>query len=289
MPRHFHTKIVGISYEESRKSAVEQTAIAEQLVFSKPDPPLEDYPHALEIHNQVGECLGFLRDSLAIEVDNKIKGGYRYVLIVKALTGGTSSKPNRGVNLLVVQCDPDEGSEEAAAYVNTLIARDEELASIVCAASAETAVASSPQTDPRQDHVAPQRTSRHNKVASFNPLKSISATSIVAAKRAWNSFDEWCGGYEVQEESALASKAQELIGIIKTTGSAFDFSDACEFMGVDESDRCDVAKLVFEEIVRRAWEDHVLDEEEKRTLSWLYCRLDLDKKWARAAIAHLRP
>jgi hypothetical protein len=281
MPRHFHTKIRGISREQSRQDAAANTRIAEQVVFSKPDPALPDYPHALEIWNQADQCLGFLSDSLAIEADEKIKRGYRYVLIVKDLTGGTPLKPTRGVNLLVVQCEPGEGQEEAAAYLNTLIARDDELAAVMSGASASP-VEPTPRRVEYREYKSPVG-------SSFNPLKTVSAASLGAAKGAWARFDAWCGGYEIEEGDPLSATAEEMIKIIKSTGPVFEFDDACEFIGIAEAERGDVAQLVFREITRRAWADHVLDKNEKQTLSWLYSRLDLEKDWARSVIKELRP
>ena len=193
---HFHTKIRGIAQEQSRQDAAAGLVPGMLLTMSKPDPALPRFPHALELWSPMETMLGFVSDELAFELDGKINRGYRYVLIVKSITGGTRDKPNRGVNLLAVQAGPDDMTDEACDYINLLIATDPELGGILKHVSSQ---------DPNQKKERVQKKKSANK--SFNPFAKLSKSALENARNSWSKFDVECSG---ATQTTVESQAEQL-------------------------------------------------------------------------------
>ncbi len=281
MVRHFHTKIRGIAMERERQVNATAVRPGDQLALHSPDPPLEKFPHAIEIRTRGNEAmLGYLSDKIAKDVSRQIEQGWRFVVIAKDTTGGTSDKPTRGINLVVVEVGPSQSEADAVAYINALVARDPELSAILSGASEE-----SPRQKQRRDRPAAPRARR----SEPSLMAKISRSTIERAKAAWTSFDDWCGGYDPAAEDAMNQYVPQVIGIVRSTGGSFDYGDACNFLQVDVSLRDTVAIGVFEELCRRAWADGVLTDDESQTLKWMVSRLDLDTATAAKILKHHRP
>jgi hypothetical protein len=118
--RHFFTKIVGVTFlnddGSDRQTIVPKCHIGEQLVLIHKADNLFD-ENAIEVRRPNGEQIGHLRNWLAPEVAQRNKEGYKYIVLVSDVTGGTKDK-YYGCNLLIVEAAPGVTQEEAQQYVD---------------------------------------------------------------------------------------------------------------------------------------------------------------------------
>ena len=126
---HFHTKIVGVSHKNSdgssRQKIIRKCRLFEDLVLDHEETNPHD-PNAVRVCRENGEQLGYLNANLAEEVVSKSSKGYRFATLIKDVTGGGKGE-YLGVNLLIVQADPNVGDRRVKDYVKGLIREDPEL------------------------------------------------------------------------------------------------------------------------------------------------------------------
>jgi hypothetical protein len=129
--RHFHTKIVGVTYKNSdgtdRQKLIAKCHVFETLDLDHEEDNAHD-PNAVRVCRQNGQQLGYLGADLAEEVVRKSANGYRFATFIKDITGGKRKGQSFGVNLLIVQADPQTDDRQVKKYVNQLIQEDPELA-----------------------------------------------------------------------------------------------------------------------------------------------------------------
>jgi hypothetical protein len=123
MPKiaHWFSKIVGTSHSNDDGSS-RQSYIAECIQFEKlnilHDEDNQFSKKAIKVCRENGTQLGFLNQRLATEIFGKSKKGYQYAVFATEITGGGSK--TRGVNLLIVQAEPDASEEAVQKYVSNL-------------------------------------------------------------------------------------------------------------------------------------------------------------------------
>jgi HIRAN domain len=126
---HFHTKIVGVTYQNSdgsyRQKLIRKCRLFESLLLDHE----EDNPHdanAVRVCRQNGQQLGYLDGGLAEEIVRKSNRGYRFATFVKEVTGGRKGEW-LGVNLLILQAEPGVNDRQVKNYLRQLIREDPEL------------------------------------------------------------------------------------------------------------------------------------------------------------------
>jgi hypothetical protein len=128
--RHFHTKIVGVSHQNAdgsdRQRLIRECRLFETLVLDHEEDNPHD-PNAVRVLRQTGEQLGYLGAELAEEIVWKSNNGYRFLVLIKDITGGKRKAQSLGVNLLVIQAEPGVGEGPAKRYLKQLIKDDPEL------------------------------------------------------------------------------------------------------------------------------------------------------------------
>jgi HIRAN domain len=128
--RHFHTKIVGVTYKNSdgthRQKLISQCQAFETLDLDHEEDNAHD-PNAVRVCRQNGQQLGYLNANLADEIVSKSKKGYRFVTVIKAITGGQRRGMSFGVNLLIVEAEPKADEGQVKRYLKQMIRDDPEL------------------------------------------------------------------------------------------------------------------------------------------------------------------
>jgi hypothetical protein len=126
---HFHTKIVGVTYQNfdgtDRQKLIRNCQVFETLTLDHE----EDNPHdenAISVCRENGQRLGYLNAGLAKKVVSKSANGHRFAVFIKEITGGGKGQ-SLGVNLLVVEAIPGVSDHQVYNYVNDLIKSDPEL------------------------------------------------------------------------------------------------------------------------------------------------------------------
>ena len=106
--RHFHTKIVGVTYKNSdgshRQKLIAKCDVFETLTLDHEEDNAHD-PNAVRVCRQNGQQLGYLNAGLAEEIVRKSANGYRFAAIISDITGGGKGE-SFGVNLLIVEAEP---------------------------------------------------------------------------------------------------------------------------------------------------------------------------------------
>ena len=127
--RHFHTKIVGVTHENSdgtdRQHVIRRCGLFENLALDRE----EDNPHdsnAVRVCRTDGQQLGYLNSGLAEEIVEKSARGYHFAVFIKNLTGGKKGQAV-GVNLLIIQAEPGVSTSRVKNYLKRLIRDDPEL------------------------------------------------------------------------------------------------------------------------------------------------------------------
>ncbi len=127
--RHFHSKIVGVTYENSdgsdRQKHIQKCRPFETLVLDHEEDDLHD-ANAVRVYRQNGQQLGYLNAELAREIVLKAERGYRFVAFVKELTGGRKGQ-SVGSSLLILQAEPGANDRHVKNYLKDLIRHDPEL------------------------------------------------------------------------------------------------------------------------------------------------------------------
>jgi hypothetical protein len=127
--RHFHTKIVGVTHQNSdgtdRQNVIRRCGLFENLALDHE----EHNPHdsnAVRVCRINGQQLGYLNSGLAAEIVEKSESGYHFAVFIKDLTGGRNGQ-SVGVNLLIVQAEPGVRTSRVKNYLKRLIRDDPEL------------------------------------------------------------------------------------------------------------------------------------------------------------------
>ena len=127
---HFHTKIAGVTHKNSdgtdRQKLIRDCQVFETLVLDHEEDNAHD-PNAVRVCRENGRQLGYLNADLADEIVWKCKKGYRYVVIIKDITGGKKKGQSFGVNLLIVEAEPKAADGQVKSYLKQLIRDDPEL------------------------------------------------------------------------------------------------------------------------------------------------------------------
>jgi hypothetical protein len=130
--RHFHTKIVGVSYKNSdctnRQKLIAKCEVFETLTLDHEEDNAHD-PNAVRVCRENGQQLGYLNAGLAKQIVRKSADGYRFATFISDITGGGKGK-SFGVNLLIVEADPQTDDRQVKKYLNQLIQEDHELAEV---------------------------------------------------------------------------------------------------------------------------------------------------------------
>lgn len=126
--RHLHTKVVGTTFENEdgsdRQIAIRKCRPGDAVVLvPEPENPVD--PNAVKVckfesAKQLGQQLGHLNRDLAAEVNRKREAGYRIEALVTNVTGGTKSKPNRGLNLILFIGEPGISDRAFAHYAKSV-------------------------------------------------------------------------------------------------------------------------------------------------------------------------
>jgi ribosomal protein L37AE/L43A len=128
--RHFFSPVAGVTFENvdgtSRQRIIARCNRLEQLVLVHEEENQFD-PNAMAVKRDNGEQLGYLPADLAETVANDHRRGYRYGVMVAAITGGTKDFPALGCKLLIIVSEPGVSDGEAIGYINRVIASDKEI------------------------------------------------------------------------------------------------------------------------------------------------------------------
>lgn len=121
--RHYHTKVVGVTFENEdgsdRQEIIAQCTLLEKLRLEY-DENHRKHPKAIRVHRENGDQLGYLNSELAEEILQKAKMGYAFLVQIKNLTGGIEDAENLGVNLIIVEAEPGASESEIQAYVERI-------------------------------------------------------------------------------------------------------------------------------------------------------------------------
>jgi len=127
--KHFYTKVAGVSYlndDGTNRQIIARKCRRGDVLLLAPE---ENNPHdknAVRVLRKNGEQLGYLTARCATGVATNISHGYKYGVFVTNLTGGTSRKPTRGVNLIVFEAGPDVSDKQIETYVSRVGLDDED-------------------------------------------------------------------------------------------------------------------------------------------------------------------
>jgi hypothetical protein len=128
--RHFHTKIAGVTHKNAdgsdRQKLIAKCQVFETLELDHEENNAHD-PNAVRVCRQNGHQLGYLGADLAEEIVRKSAKGYRFAAVIKGITGGKRKGQSFGVNLLIVQADPNTNDRQVKKYLKKLIQEDPEL------------------------------------------------------------------------------------------------------------------------------------------------------------------
>ena len=102
--REFHSKVTGVSHTNidgvSRQDIIRDLSVGTPLLL-KPEPDNPFDPNAIALLTPGGVQVGYVRSELAAELRSQLLRGDRVEIAVSEITGGTRSKPIRGVNYLI--------------------------------------------------------------------------------------------------------------------------------------------------------------------------------------------
>ena len=120
---HFHTKVAGVTHENDdgsdRQRIVKRCRIGEELLLEHDSQNRYD-PTATRVCRVNGQQIGFLSSELAAQLVEHSERGRRYSAFISDLTGGTRSKPIRGVNMLIIESGPGVRPHDVRKYLKTI-------------------------------------------------------------------------------------------------------------------------------------------------------------------------
>jgi hypothetical protein len=125
--RSSFAKVRGVKFPNDdgteRQFLIRRCRVGERLVLvDEPDNAFSEL--AVKVVRQNGEQLGYVPDYLAERMAQDRDRGYRFLGVVREITGGTFDKPTRGVNFLLVITAADVRPDEVDAYVSEVFAAD---------------------------------------------------------------------------------------------------------------------------------------------------------------------
>ena len=83
-------------------------------------------PNAVRVLRGNGQQLGYLNAGFAEKIVRKSANGYRFAAFINDITGGGKGQ-SLGVNLLIIEADPQTDDRQVKKYLNQLIREDPEL------------------------------------------------------------------------------------------------------------------------------------------------------------------
>ena len=123
--RHSYSKVAGVSFPNDdgseRQEIIKSCRRGERLVL-RHDAYNEYSMFATQVLRENGEQLGHAPEYLAERICGEIEDGYRVFGILLNVTGGTWTKPTRGVNFAAVYVSPDVSAPELHHYMRALLA-----------------------------------------------------------------------------------------------------------------------------------------------------------------------
>lgn len=126
-PNHFYCKAAGVSHANedgtSRQSVIGRCNLGEPIALDHDESNAFD-KYAVRLLRSNGDQIGFLPSDLARQVVQRSNTGTRYAAFISDLTGGTSDRPTRGVNLLMVAAPPGVSDAEAQDYIDRTLGSD---------------------------------------------------------------------------------------------------------------------------------------------------------------------
>jgi HIRAN domain len=105
--KHFYTSVVGTVHKNewgsSRQEAIGESRMGVLLdLIREPDNP--DDPNAVLVSVHGGDCVGYLKRTVAVEIARDVADhGRVWIGFVKEITGGTDDRPNYGMNIVLVR------------------------------------------------------------------------------------------------------------------------------------------------------------------------------------------
>lgn len=123
--RHSFAKVAGVTFPNDdgseRQNIIKRCKPGEQLIL-RHDAYNEYSMFATQVLRINGEQIGHAPEYLAERICNEIEDGYKVVGVLADVTGGTWSKPTRGVNIAVFFVAQDVTNEEFQQYADGVLA-----------------------------------------------------------------------------------------------------------------------------------------------------------------------
>lgn len=118
--RHFHTKIVGVTFNNddgsSRQKIIKRCAANEPLVFRHDSNNPHD-PNTVQVLRTDDQQIGHLNADLAAEVVHESAKGALYTPFIANITG---PRRRHGVNILIIVSGPETTPSELQSYVDNI-------------------------------------------------------------------------------------------------------------------------------------------------------------------------
>jgi hypothetical protein len=100
--RSFHTRVVGVTFTNpdgaQRQGIIYECQVGEELLLIR-EPGNRFDPNAIKVCRASGEQFGHISSDVAVRMAGEMDGGKEFHAFISELTGGTRSKPTRGVNI----------------------------------------------------------------------------------------------------------------------------------------------------------------------------------------------
>jgi len=122
--RHFFTKVVGVTFANrdgtKRQHVFSRCRRFERLLVAREeDNPVD--PNAVWVRRLNGEQLGYLERQLAAEIAPRLRRGWQYAALIKAIVGGEPSAPTLGVVIALIVAAPHVTESRIGEYINRVI------------------------------------------------------------------------------------------------------------------------------------------------------------------------
>jgi len=123
--RHGFAKVTGVTFPNSdgseRQRIIAKCNVGEWLTFQH-DPDNQYSDIAMNIMRTTGEMIGHTPEYIAERIVDETEDGYQVFGLVVDVTGGTWTKPTRGVNFAMIFYATDVTNDELHAYAQKILA-----------------------------------------------------------------------------------------------------------------------------------------------------------------------
>jgi len=125
--RHRINKVAGVSFPNDdgteRQGIIKRCRVGERLSLVR-DENNSFSPFAIQVMRTTGEQLGYVPDHLASDLCFELESGRKVWGAISDLTGGTPSKPTRGVNFHAFIFERDVPADEQYRYARSVLGFD---------------------------------------------------------------------------------------------------------------------------------------------------------------------